>query len=161
MARRTVYLAGTISGLTYGQASGPRDYAANLLLKRGWDVLDPMRGYQILSTLGDTPISEGQEVKSMLGITDTAITQRDRDDIRRSDVLLVFSGNAATWGTGFEWEFAFNLGKPIVIICDEDSPTRNHPWCRTMCSGFVSSVDEAVEFIDRWLDRGYQLGDEG
>lgn len=160
MARRTVYLSGSISGLTYNEASGPRDYATNLLLKRGWDVLDPMRGYQILNSLGDSPIEEGEHVQRLLGVTDTAITQRDRDDIRRSDVLLVFSGDHATWGTAFEWEFAVALGKPVVVICSEDSPTRDHPWCRTMCSGFFSTVDEAVAFIDRWLDRGYQLGEE-
>lgn len=153
--RRTVYLSGSIGGLTYDEASSPRDYATNLLLKKGWDVLDPMRGYQILSTL-DT-IAEGEQVQKLLGVTDTAITQRDRDDIRRSDVILIFSGDRSTWGTAFEWEFAVNLGKPVVVICAEDSPTRQHPWCRTMCSGFFAKIDDAVDFIDRWLDRGYQL----
>lgn len=156
--RRIVYLSGSIGGLSYEEASGPRDYATSLLLKRGWDVLDPMRGYQILSTL--ETIEEGEQVQKLLGVTDTAITQRDRDDIRRSDVLLVFSGDRATWGTAFEWEYAVGLSKPIVVICSPDSPTRKHPWCRTMCCAFVSNVDEAVDFIDRWLDRGYQLGAE-
>ena len=160
MARRTVYLAGTIGGLSYKEAASPRDLAASLLLRRGWDVLDPMRGYQILSTL--ETIEEGEQVQALLGVTDTAITQRDRDDIRRSDVLLVFSGDRATWGTAYEWEFAYNLGKPIVVICAADSPTRKHPWCRTMCSYFAADVQEAVSFIDRWLDRGYRLdGEEG
>lgn len=158
MARRVVYLAGSIGGLNYEQASAPRDAATNRLLKLGWDVLDPLRGYEILSTL--ETIEEGELVQGMLGVTDTAITQRDRDDIRRSDVLMILSGNKATWGTGFEWEFAFNLGKPVVVVCEEDSKTRIHPWCRTMCSGFFTTVEEAVDFLDKWLDRGYQLGDE-
>lgn len=158
MARRIVYLSGSIGGLSYEEAAGPRDYATNLLLKRGWDVLDPMRGYQILSTL-DT-IEEGEQVQALLGVTDTAITQRDRDDIRRSNVLLVFSGDRPTWGTAYEWEFAVTtVGIPVVVICAVDSPTRKHPWCRTMSSYFAADVDEAVDFIDRWLDRGYQLGD--
>jgi nucleoside 2-deoxyribosyltransferase len=117
-----------------------------------------MRGYQILSTL--ERIDEGEQVQKLLGVTDTAITQRDRDDIRRSDVLLIFSGDRATWGTAFEWEMAFNLGKPIVVIAAKDNPTRKHPWCRTMCSYFAETIEEAVDFIDRWLDRGYQLDDE-
>ena len=158
MARRIVYLGGTIGGLTYTEASDPRNYATNLLLKRGWDVLDPMRGYEILSTLES--IEEGEQVQELLGVTDTAITQRDRDDIRRSNVLLIFSGDRATWGTAFEWEFAVTLGKPVVVICAPDSKTRHHPWCRTMASYFAADVDEAIDFIDRWLDRGYQLGDE-
>lgn len=158
MARRTVYLSGSIGGLSYAEASGPRDYATSLLLKRGWDVLDPMRGYEILSTL--ETIEEGERVQTLLGVTDTAITQRDRDDIRRSDVLLIFSGDRATWGTAFEWEFAVALYKPVVVICAPASPTRKHPWCRTMSSYFAANVDEAVEFIDRWLDRGYRLEGE-
>lgn len=153
--RRIVYLSGSIGGLTYDEAASPRDYATKLFVARGWDVLDPMRGYKILSTL--ERMDEGEEVQRLLGVTDTAITQRDRDDIKRSDVLLVFSGDRATWGTAFEWEMAFNLSKPIVVICTPDSQTRKHPWCRTMCSYFAETVDEAVEFIDRWLDRGYQL----
>ena len=155
MARRTVYLAGSISGLTYEQATAARNEATQLLLDAGWDVLNPMRGYEILSTL--EVIGEG-ESKELLGVTDTAITQRDRDDIRRSDVLLVFSGDNPTWGTSFEWEFAAtNLGKPVVVICSKDSPTREHPWCRVMCSGFFETVETAVDFIATWLDRGYRL----
>jgi len=157
--RRAVYLSGTIGGLSYDEAASPRDYATNLLLKNGWDVLSPMRGYEILSTL--ETIEEGDVVQKLLGVTDLAITQRDRDDIRRSDVLLVFSGDQSSWGTSFEWEFAATaLGKPVVVICSKDSPTRLHPWCRTMCSYFAETIDEAVDFIVRWLDRGYQLGSE-
>lgn len=157
--RRTVYLSGRIGGLTYEEASKARNHAAALLLRTGWDILDPMRGYEILSTL--KVIEEGSQVKSMLGVTDAAILQRDKDDVRRADVLLIFSGNQASWGTAFEWELAFELGKPIVVICDEDSPTREHPWCRQMASGFFANVEDAIEFINKWFDRGYRLEEEG
>ena len=156
MARRIVYLSGSIGGLSYDEAANPRNKAAKLLNAIGWDTLDPMRGYQILSTLD--VIKEGEQVQNMLGVTDAAIIQRDTDDVRRSDVLLVFSGNDASWGTAFEWQMAYDLKKPIVVICDKDSPTRLHPWCRTMASYFAETIEEAVEFIDKWLDRGYQLG---
>lgn len=158
MTRRCVYLGGSIGGLTYDEATGPRQRATELLNAIGWDTLDPCRGYEILSTL--SVIEEGEQVQTLLGVTDAAITQRDRDDIRRADVMLVISGNHSSWGTAFELEFAYNLGKPIVVICDKNSPTRTHPWCRTMCSYFAETVDEAVEFIERWLDRDYKLESE-
>lgn len=158
MARKVVYLCGTIGGLTYAEASDPRKDAAKKLNAIGYDTLDPLRGAEILSTLGDQEIAEGLGAQ-LIGVTATAITQRDRDDIRRADVLLIFSGNKASWGSAFEWEFAYTLGKPIVVICDKDSPTREHPWAKTMCSYFAETIDEAVEFIDRWLDRCYQLGE--
>lgn len=158
MARKVVYLCGTIGGLTYAEASDPRKYATGLLNDIGYDTLDPLRGAEILSTAlkSDEEIAEGLGAQ-LIGVTAMAITQRDRDDIRRADLVLIFSGNKASWGSAFEWEFAYNLGKPIVVICDKDSPTREHPWCKTMCSYFAETIEEAVDFIDRWLDRGYQL----
>lgn len=153
--RRVVYLSGTIGGLTYEQATKDRNLATQLLLFADWDILDPMRGYDILSTV--EVIEEGDGAKRLLGITDEAICQRDRDDIRRCDVLLVLTGDAPTWGTAFEIEFAHSLGKPIVFVASATAKSRSHPWCRSMTSYFAETVEEAVEFIVRWYDREYKL----
>lgn len=154
--RRIVYLSGAIGGLTYSQAAGPRDLAAKLLNDIGWDTLDPMRGYDILSTLD--VIEEGDGAKKLLGVTDAAILQRDTDDVRRSDVVLIFSGDKPSWGTAFEWQMAYDLKKPIVVIASPTAAARSHPWCLSMASYFAETIEEAVEFIHRWLDRGYQIG---
>lgn len=152
--RRVVYLAGGISGLSYEQASSKRTLATELLTARDWDVLDPLRGKEVLSSL-DT-IDESRAM-TLLGTTASAITQRDRDDIRRADVVLVLTGDTPSWGTAFEWEFAYSLGKPIVVVASEDAPCRVHPWCQVMTSYFAGTVEEAVEFISTWLDRKYRL----
>ena len=159
MARRVVYLSGRIGGLTYEEASASRNEAARLLHAAGWDTLDPMRGYEILSTLDEKPIKD-DDTKRLLGVTDQAILQRDEDDVRRSDVILIFSGDTPTWGTAFEWQMAYTLKKPIVVIASKDAVSRGHPWCRSMASYFAETVEEAVQFITEWLDRGYSLGNE-
>lgn len=158
MARRVVYLSGQIGGLTFEAASAGRDKAADLLHRAKWDTLDPMRGYQILSTLDDAPIQDN-DTKRLLGVTDQAILQRDEDDIRRSDVILIFTGDTPTWGTAFEWQMAYSLKKPIVVIASLNARAREHPWCRSMASYFAESIEEAVRFITEWLDRGYSLDD--
>lgn len=154
--RRCVYLAGAIAGRTWEEASRDRDLAKRLLTAAGWDVLDPLRGKEILTTM-DT-IDE-RRAAELLGVTPEAIVSRDRDDIRRADVVLILSGDTPSYGTLFEWEFAHSLGKPVVVVASSPE-VRSHPWCRTMASYFASTVEDGVRFIIEWLERGYALDDE-
>ena len=157
MARKVAYLAGSISGLTYQEATATRNTIKQQLANLGWDSLDPMRGKEILSSL--EAIDEQQSIR-LLGVTDAAIIERDYDDLRRADVLLILSGDRPSWGTAFEWGIAhFQMRKPVVVICAPDSFTRTHPWCKLMASYFADSVEDAVDFLTHWLHRGYVLGD--
>lgn len=154
--RRVIYLSGTIANLTYDEATAKRNETTRRLTEKGWDVLDPMRGKEILSTLAI--IDETKSKELLGGVTDAAIVQRDYDDVRRADAIIVLSGDKPSWGTAFEWAMAhFLFQKPVVVVASKDSPTRDHPWCKSMSSYFAETVEEAVEFIDRWLDRGYKL----
>lgn len=156
--RRVVYLSGGIANLSYEEATAARNESKAKLAERGWDSLDPMRGKEILSSLATM---DEKKASDMLGVTPTAILQRDYDDVRRADALLVLSGDRASWGTAFEWAIAhFELRKPVVVVCAKDSPTRDHPWCKQMTSYFAETVDEAIEFLDKWFDRGYSLPEE-
>lgn len=128
-----------------------------MLLARGWDVLDPLRGREVLSTL-KIPM-DGPETTALLGVTDAALIQRDEDDVRRADVILVLSGDHPSWGTAFEWcEAAVLYRKPVVVVGKVYS---QHPWCRHYASYFAADVEEAVKFLDSFLDRGYRLVKEG
>lgn len=155
MARKVAYLGGTIAGLSYEDATSRRNAIKVQLAQCGWDTLDPMRGKEILSSLD---VIDEKQATRLLGVTDAAIIERDYDDLRRADVLLVLSGDKPSWGTAFEWSIAhFQMHKPVVVICGANSPARDHPWCKLMCSGFFETVEEAVTFLDTWLDRGYML----
>lgn len=158
--RRVVYLSGRIANCTYDEATAARNQAKTELLARGWDSLDPMRGKEILSSL--RTIDE-ERASDLLGVTPAAIIQRDFDDVRRADALLVLSGHEPSWGTAFEWCIAhFMMHKPVVVVAPTDTEggraTRAHPWCKTMASYFAETVAEAIDFLDRWFDRGYSMG---
>ena len=157
--RRVVYLSGRIANCTYEQATAARNEAKAALAARGWDTLDPMRGKEILSSM--KTIDEEQASK-LLGVTPTAIIQRDFDDVRRADALIVLSGSEPSWGTAFEWAIAhFLMHKPVVTVAPTSTEggrsTRAHPWCQQMTSYFAETVEEAIEFLDKWFDRGYVL----
>ncbi len=156
MTRRVAYLSGSIAGLTYEAATEQRAKATELFRACGWDVLDPMRGKEILSSL--KTIDESRSLELLGGLTPQAIVQRDFDDLRRADVMLVLSGEMASWGTAFEWAVAhFMLHKPIVVVVPQGAKTRDHPWCKSMAAKFAETVEEAVDFINTWFDRGYGL----
>jgi len=153
--RRVVYLSGGIANLSYEEATTARNEIKEKLATRGWDSLDPMRGKEILSSLATM---DEKKASDLLGVTASAIVQRDFDDVRRADALLVLSGNKPSWGTAFEWAITeFLYRKPVIVVCDKDSPTRDHPWCKLMTAYFAETLDEAVEFLNRWFDRGYIL----
>jgi len=156
MTRRVAYLAGSIGGLTYEEATSTRNAVKEQLAEIGWDTLDPMRAKEILSTAG--PINE-REAKMLLGgVQNGAIIERDVDDVRRSDIILILSGDHASWGSAFEWSLAhFMFRKPVIVLAPKGSLAREHPWCQNMCSYFAETVEEMVDFIDRWYDRGYVL----
>lgn len=142
--RRVIYLSGTIANLTYEEATSARNQTKELLAARGWDVLDPMRGKEILSTM--KVIDEDQAKELLGGVTDAAIVQRDFDDVRRADAIIVLSGDKPSWGTAFEWSMAhFLFQKPVVVVCAANSTTRAHPWCKSMASYFAETVEEAVD----------------
>jgi nucleoside 2-deoxyribosyltransferase len=151
--RRVVYLSGNLSGRMFSAAAKERHAATLLLLERGWDVLDPLRGREILSTLA-TPM-DGPEQERLLGATATALVQRDEDDIARADVVMILTGNHPSWGTAFEWYLAARvLHKPVVVV---GTRHKDHPWCKHYAGYFAETIEEAVEFLDSFLDRGYRL----
>ncbi len=159
--RRVVYLSGRIANCTYEEATEARVRARDELARRGWDSLDPMRGKEILSSLATI---DEEKASELLGVTPTAIIQRDFDDVRRADALIVLSGDQPSWGTAYEWAIAhFLMHKPVVVVAPTSTTggreTRAHPWCKQMSSYFAETVDEAIEFLDRWFDRGYTLDD--
>lgn len=154
--RRVVYLSGALAGHTYQQAKTDHDKAASLLLARGWDILDPLRGREILSTL-QQPM-DGPETVALLGVTDAALIQRDEDDVHRADVVLILTGDYPSWGTAMEWaEAAILYHKPVVVV---GTKYKDHPWCKHYASYFAETVEDAINFLDSFLDRGYRLAEE-
>lgn len=141
-----VYLAGPIQDLSYEEATGWRKVAKQLLSQHDIVTLSPLRYKEHLNDLkrmGDGNV--GEEPLT----TPKGIVARDRNDVWRSDLILVsFIGvNAISFGTAVEFGWTDVWRKPIVLAAEETNPLRNHPFV-TELSGFIlPSLAEALEAV--------------
>jgi nucleoside 2-deoxyribosyltransferase len=120
-----LYLCGPINGCTDTEARDWREMVKSL-----WpgETIDPMRrDYR------------GREDQN----TD-AIVELDKIDIMRSDAVIV-SYDKPSVGTSMEVIFAFERGKPIVVVAAQG--TRISPWLRYHSHHITSSYALAVNTL--------------
>lgn len=139
-----IYLAGPITGLTFGACTDWRDYMTNKFPKH-IKGQSPMRGKEYLSK--ERTISD-QYVGSVLSCQ-KGITTRDRWDTSRCDAIVVnlLGATRVTIGTMIEIGWADAFRKPIILIMEEEGNLHDHSMVRE-CAGFiVRSVDEAINVL--------------
>lgn len=120
-----IYLAGPINGCTDAEANDWRSAAKKLHS----DVLDPMdRDYR------------GKESENV-----ASIVEGDKDDIAVCDAVLVYFEKPSV-GTSMEVFFAWQLGKPVVIVNRSGKPPS--PWLVYHSSTVVGSIEEAIAKIE-------------
>lgn len=146
MSNIYIYLAGPISGCTYGEANDWRDEVSRDLR----DVAAHIRG---VSPLRCEPL-HGERYKpeyadARFG-TPSAIAAKNKEDVRRCDAVLAYlpADEPASVGTLQEIGWAAGLGKPIVLVTDNGRVRNNPvikatvPWrfLETPC-GFQEAID--------------------
>lgn len=139
----TVYLAGSITGLTYEQSTVWRVNVANALVELGYDVFSPMREKLNL-----------RERYSSVAIphTDPSFKdpfQRDTHDIARSNYVVAYFHPAATIvsvGTMIELGYAKALGKYVIVV-DERPSGEIHPFVRGVANDIVPTLDDAIKLL--------------
>jgi len=118
---KTVYLAGPITGLTYGKArhGWREEFAA--MLPRHIISLSPMRGKDFLmgekSLKGDPNMYPTNPLARPSGII-----ARDRNDVRNCDVVVAcFLGamDHPSLGTAVEFGWADAYRKPVVMVVED------------------------------------------
>lgn len=147
----TVYLSGPITGLSYDEAKfGWREDFAGRILREGLPirVLSPMRHKEHL-----------RKSKSLWADGSKAIIERDLADIRRSDLMVVNVNGArrVSIGTMIEIGYATALGKPIVLIWNDEGNSENphnHGWVTSLSAYWATDVEEAVKFVTAFLSEG-------
>jgi nucleoside 2-deoxyribosyltransferase len=143
-----VYLAGPISGKTFDESEGWRDYARRMLhlTGTGIEAYSPMRAKEYLRDEGTIdPFVQSPEVMS----TPSGITTRDRWDCTRADVVLANfadSGDRVSIGTCIELGWADISRVPVVGVLPEDN-VHNHPMVWELVGFRVPTLDEAIEVI--------------
>jgi nucleoside 2-deoxyribosyltransferase len=124
---KTIYLCGPINGCTDAEANDWRS-----AVKAAWSgaTLDPMRrDYR------------GKEAESF-----REIVELDKIDVAASDAIVV-NYDKPSVGTSMEVLFAWQIGKPIIVVCRPDVVIS--PWLRYHSHAIVHSFGAAVEEVVR------------
>lgn len=136
-----LYLAGPITGVSYGASTDWRKYVAEKLPKYIQGV-SPMRGKKYLNKEKSVKdCYENRPLSSRKGIT-----TRDRFDVMRCDMLFVNLEGAekVSIGTVMEIAWADMLRKPIVIVMSKNN-VHYHSMVRESAGFIVSSLDKAIQ----------------
>ncbi len=150
MQRRKLYLAGPITGLSYGDSVGWRDYVADQLPEYIVAV-SPMRGKQYLErekviglSYEDIPLSCRK-----------GITCRDRYSVMNCDMILVnfLGAKMVSIGSCMEIAWADMLRKPIVVVMEKDN-IHQHPIILETAGFVVNTLDEGIKMVDATLCYG-------
>lgn len=141
-----VYLAGPMAGLTPKTASAWRVEVTEILVGAGFEVVDPMRGTEKTHS-GRKKFQTKKYPDDKPSLSDKALVNRDRFDVKRSDIILVNFLGAEEKSTGTTCEIAFNMvyGNLCVIVMEEKN-IHNHPFIRE--GGIIfGNLDDAVKYV--------------
>lgn len=160
MDRRFVYLAGPISGMSYGEATDWRQAITSLFLP-GIVGVSPMRMKEWASKLKAI-----KDVKQYAKVADEedflisgeshAINTRDMYDVRTCDMTLIYMPKSLTdkagisVGTVKEIGYAARDRKPMVLVTD-DKKVAGHPLIREDIGWIVPTLEMGADVVNSVL----------
>lgn len=151
----SVYLAGPITGLRYGEATDWRDYAETFLASWGIEGLSPMRGKQYLEAVGVIEaVSYGEDKAEWALSSAPGFTMRDHGDCMAADVILanfVGCGDRVSIGTVLEVAWAHAYRKQLIVAM-EPGNVHDHAMIRQLAGYVVPSLDAALNIIPAILN---------
>lgn len=152
MSRPLVYLAGPITGLNYRGATDWREEVERELLP-AIVSLTPMRGKKYLEALPvitDARAQQGSLATDPYGFKQVmsspkGITDRDRNDVRRSDAILMnlLGSERISVGTMIEAGWADAYRKPVILVREDDNMHR-HGMLDTIATYAIDNLEEAL-----------------
>ena len=143
-----VYLAGPITGCSYGTATGWRQFCHEYLARFGITGVSPMRSKNCLSNLSsipDTPEVPADSWQATM-LTPAAVRARDKFDCTKSDLVLMnfLGANKVSKGTILEVGWADGAGVPIVAAIESENV--HHNLLVDACIPFqAGTLEDALE----------------
>ncbi len=155
--KKTIYLAGTITGLTQQEASGGwrQDFKDLMAEHDHISCVSPMRGKEFLSYLGK--LSSGQNYPDNPLASPSGIVTRDLHDVRSCDVMVACfldSNGVASIGTAIEYGVAWENRKPIIAVGAPDEINIRHIMAQYMSGYHTESLEEAAHIAALLLTPG-------
>lgn len=147
-AHKSVYLAGPISGLSYGEATDWRQAVKAQLALHGIEGLNPMRGKEYLADVVKLGCDMDKHATYGALSTNRGIITRDRWDAQRSDVLLVnfIAATSVSIGTVMEIAWADSVRHPIVVAM-EPGNVHEHGMIKEATGFRFTTLDDAVQAV--------------
>lgn len=138
-----VYLAGPITGVSYGDATDWRGEFAKKFPSY-IQAVSPMRGKRYLSH--EKMVQDSYEMHPLS--SQKGITCRDRMDVMRCDLLLVnfLGAKKVSIGTVMEIAWADAWRKPIVLVMESEN-VHSHAMVREVAGFIVPTIDEAATIV--------------
>jgi hypothetical protein len=146
--KNLVYLAGPITGLTFGEATDWRDEVRRKL-PRHIKTLSPMRGKQyleqrssfdgkIMDSYAEYPLSSAR-----------GINTRDHWDCTRATAVFVnlLGAKTVSIGTVMEIAWAYTNGVPCIMVIEDTGNIHEHSMIRESVGFRVNSLDMGIEVL--------------
>lgn len=143
IVKPSVYLAGPITGQSYGKSLDWRVEAQKYLIDYGIIGVSPMRSKHYLQN--QNKIKDGYEEYPIS--TDDAITARDRMDVMRSDAVLFYFPpklKQVSIGTCIEFGWADAFRKPRIVVVDK---VHDHAMIRSLSDFRANNLQDALEIV--------------
>lgn len=142
-----VYLAGPITGLTFGGCTEWRKQVRDLM-PNYIQTLSPLRGKQRLEEISKSgPILDCYEDNPLT--TSKGITTRDFNDVKRADAILVNMLGAKTVSIGtvmeIAWAKAFSV--PIVLVMEKEGNLHDHSMIRESIGFRTETIEEGIDLL--------------
>jgi len=151
MKGNSVYLAGSIGGISYGEATEWRDQAFTALAKVGITAYSPMRAKSFLKNEKSLTWMMDHWENPMA--TSKGIMSRDHNDCVTADVLLVnlLGQTRGSLGTVMEIAWAFDRRIPVVMVAEPDNTHVLHPMLIEAINFRVDNLEDGIEIVKHIL----------
>jgi nucleoside 2-deoxyribosyltransferase len=142
-----VYLAGPITGTSYGECTDWRAFVQANIDQR-IAALSPMRHKEYLSS--EKEVADSYE-KHIMSCT-RGIMGRDYYDSTRANIVLVnlLGATKVSIGTVMEIGFAYTKRIPIVLVIDRDNIHR-HAMVMEAADFIADNLNDAISAVERVL----------
>jgi nucleoside 2-deoxyribosyltransferase len=152
MSKFLVYLAGPITGCTFGECTewriGVREEIERRTMLR-IECMSPMRAKEYLKN--ERAIADGY-VGTVMS-SDRGIMARDHQDATRADLLFVNYLHARTpsLGTAMELAWAYDRHIPSVVCIEDSGNPNDHAMLREATSFRVNSLEAGIDTVLKTL----------
>lgn len=158
--KKSVYLAGPITGLTYGEArNGWRKEFADLLKTQSPHIecYSPMRAKEFLKGQSDLQC-KGAELEAVNNALckPRGILARDSNDVLSRDAIVAcfLGADRVSIGTVWELGLAYGARKPGIIIMEPEGNLHDHIFVTHSFGYVVPSLEEAALILGALLTPG-------